>query len=137
MNIPQFVEMKLSGSEKSIFGPVQRILYYKPLQTGKRSLGPVKILSTIRNSTVIHSVDYSAELVSSNRSRIRVFELSEAEGCTRYVELDNEWLVMVDGAARGNPGRAGCGAVILDENGRWWKGLSCYLRYVTNQSRGV
>jgi len=24
---------------------------------------------------------------------------------------------MVDGAARGNPGAAGCGAVILDENG--------------------
>ena len=48
------------------------------------------------------------------------------------LELDNEWLVMVDGAARGNPGHAGCGAVILDENGKVVKGLSCYLRYVTN-----
>ena len=48
------------------------------------------------------------------------------------LELDNEWLVMVDGAARGNPGHAGCGAVILDENGKVVKGLSRYLRYVTN-----
>jgi ribonuclease HI len=48
------------------------------------------------------------------------------------LELDNEWLVMVDGAARGNPGHAGCGAVILDENGKVVKGLGCYLRYVTN-----
>jgi len=47
-------------------------------------------------------------------------------------ELDNEWLVMVDSVARGNPGHAGCGAVILDENGKVVKGLSCYLRYVTN-----
>jgi hypothetical protein len=25
----------------------------------------------------------------------------------------DEWLLMVDGAARGNPGEAGCGAVIF------------------------
>ena len=48
------------------------------------------------------------------------------------LELDNEWLVMVDSVARGNPGYAGCGAVILDENGKVVKGLGCYLRYVTN-----
>lgn len=48
------------------------------------------------------------------------------------LELDNEWLVMVDSVARGNPGHAGCGAVILDENGKVVKGLGCYLRYVTN-----
>ena len=47
-------------------------------------------------------------------------------------ELDNEWLVMVDGAARGNPGHAGCGAVILDENGKMVKELSRYLGHATN-----
>jgi ribonuclease HI len=59
-------------------------------------------------------------------------ELSEQKAALAMSELDNEWLVMVDGAARGNPGHAGCGAVILDENGKVVKGLSCYLRYVTN-----
>jgi ribonuclease HI len=47
-------------------------------------------------------------------------------------ELDNEWLVMVDGAARGNPGHAGCGAVILDGNGTVVKELSRYLGHATN-----
>ena len=47
-------------------------------------------------------------------------------------ELDNEWLVMVDGAARGNPGHAGCGAVILDGNGTVVKELSRYLGHTTN-----
>jgi ribonuclease HI len=59
-------------------------------------------------------------------------ELSEQKAALAMSELDNEWLVMVDGAARGNPGHTGCGAVILDENGKVVKGLSCYLRYVTN-----
>ena len=59
-------------------------------------------------------------------------ELSGQRAALGVLELDNEWLVMVDGAARGNPGHAGCGAVILDENGKVVKGLSCYLRYVTN-----
>jgi ribonuclease HI len=59
-------------------------------------------------------------------------ELSEQKAALAMSELDNEWLVMVDGAARGNPGHAGCGAVILDENGKVVKGLSCYLRNVTN-----
>ena len=59
-------------------------------------------------------------------------ELSEQKAALAMSELDNEWLVMVDGAARGNPGHAGCGAVILDENGKVVKGLGCYLRYVTN-----
>jgi ribonuclease HI len=48
------------------------------------------------------------------------------------VEVDNEWLVMVDGAARGNPGHAGCGAVILDGNGKLVKELSRYLGHATN-----
>lgn len=48
------------------------------------------------------------------------------------VEVDNEWLVMVDGAARGNPGHAGCGAVIIDENGKLVKELSRYLGHATN-----
>jgi ribonuclease HI len=39
---------------------------------------------------------------------------------------------MVDGAARGNPGDAGCGAVILDESGAVVKKLSCYLGKATN-----
>ena len=47
-------------------------------------------------------------------------------------ELDNEWLVMVDGAARGNPGPAGCGAVIFDGNGKVVKELRRYLGHTTN-----
>jgi ribonuclease HI len=47
-------------------------------------------------------------------------------------ELDKEWLLMVDGAARGNPGPAGCGAVILDGNGTVVKELSRYLGRTTN-----
>jgi ribonuclease HI len=47
-------------------------------------------------------------------------------------QSQNEWLVMVDGAARGNPGEAGCGAVIIDENGNVVKELSRYLGRTTN-----
>jgi ribonuclease HI len=43
-----------------------------------------------------------------------------------------EWLLMVDGAARGNPGKAGCGAAICDENGVIVKELSRYLGQSTN-----
>jgi ribonuclease HI len=43
-----------------------------------------------------------------------------------------EWFLMVDGASRGNPGEAGCGAVILDENGAVVKELSRYLDRTTN-----
>ena len=43
-----------------------------------------------------------------------------------------EWLLMVDGAARGNPGEAGCGAVIYDENGNTLQKLSRYLGQTTN-----
>lgn len=43
-----------------------------------------------------------------------------------------EWLLMVDGAARGNPGEAGCGAVICDEHGQVVKELSRYLGRTTN-----
>jgi ribonuclease HI len=39
---------------------------------------------------------------------------------------------MVDGAARGNPGDAGCGAAICDENGAVVKQLSRYLGQATN-----
>jgi ribonuclease HI len=45
---------------------------------------------------------------------------------------DPEWLLMIDGAARGNPGDAGCGAVIQDETGSIVKELSCYLGKTTN-----
>jgi ribonuclease HI len=46
-------------------------------------------------------------------------------------QLKESWL-MVDGAARGNPGEAGCGAVIRDENGTLVKELSRYLGQTTN-----
>jgi ribonuclease HI len=45
---------------------------------------------------------------------------------------DEEWLVMVDGAARGNPGPAGCGAVIIDHGGTTVRELSRYLGHTTN-----
>jgi ribonuclease HI len=47
-------------------------------------------------------------------------------------EAPKQWLLMVDGAARGNPGEAGCGAVIADENGGVVKELSRYLGRTTN-----
>ena len=47
-------------------------------------------------------------------------------------EAPKQWLLMVDGAARGNPGEAGCGAVIADENGVILKDLSRYLGRTTN-----
>ena len=47
-------------------------------------------------------------------------------------ELQPEWLLMVDGAARGNPGPAGCGAVICDEKGAVVRELSRYLGHATN-----
>ncbi len=39
---------------------------------------------------------------------------------------------MVDGASRGNPGEAGCGAVIYDEDSEILKELSSYLGLSTN-----
>ena len=39
---------------------------------------------------------------------------------------------MVDGAARGNPGEAGCGAAICDEQGVVVEELSRYLGHATN-----
>lgn len=47
-------------------------------------------------------------------------------------ESQKEWVVMVDGTARGNPGAAGCGAAIYDENGVVVKQLSRYLGHATN-----
>jgi ribonuclease HI len=46
--------------------------------------------------------------------------------------LDDEWLLMVDGAARGNPGEAGCSAVIFAADGNVVKELSRYLGRATN-----
>jgi ribonuclease HI len=45
---------------------------------------------------------------------------------------ETEWLLTVDGAARGNPGDAGCGAAISDESGAVVKELSRYLGKATN-----
>ena len=47
-------------------------------------------------------------------------------------ESESEWLIMVDGAAGGNPGDAGCVAVILDESGNVVREVSCYLGRTTN-----
>jgi ribonuclease HI len=43
-----------------------------------------------------------------------------------------EWLLMVDGAARGNPGEAGCGALIVDDRGVVRRRLCRYLGVTTN-----
>ena len=43
-----------------------------------------------------------------------------------------EWLLMVDGAARGNLGEAGFGAAICDESGAVVKEVSRYLGRTTN-----
>lgn len=43
-----------------------------------------------------------------------------------------EWRLMVDGASRGNPGEAGCGAVIYDDRGETVRELSRYLGRATN-----
>jgi len=45
---------------------------------------------------------------------------------------DGEWLLTVDGAARGNPGEAGCGAAIHDDSGAVVAELSRYLGKTTN-----
>ncbi|HYY25077.1 MAG TPA: ribonuclease HI family protein [Candidatus Udaeobacter sp.] len=45
---------------------------------------------------------------------------------------DQEWLLMVDGAARGNPGEAGCGVAICDEQGVVVEELTRYLGHATN-----
>jgi ribonuclease HI len=47
-------------------------------------------------------------------------------------EAQKEWLLMVDGASRGNPGDAGCGAVILNDKGTVIEELSRYLGRTTN-----
>lgn len=46
--------------------------------------------------------------------------------------VHEEWLLMIDGAARGNPGDAGCGAVICDDTGAVVQELSRYLGRTTN-----
>ena len=50
----------------------------------------------------------------------------------QFVMAEPEWLLMIDGAARGNPGPAGCGAAICDENGVVVRELSRYLGHATN-----
>ena len=47
-------------------------------------------------------------------------------------ELGEEWLLMVDGASRGNPGEAGCGAAILRADGTVVRELCRYLGRTTN-----
>ncbi len=48
------------------------------------------------------------------------------------MEHPGEWCLMVDGASRGNPGEAGCGAVIYDEQGEILTELTSYLGSSTN-----
>ena len=50
----------------------------------------------------------------------------------RMPNSDQEWLLMVDGAARGNPGEAGCGVAICDEQGVVVEELTRYLGHATN-----
>ncbi|MGH7828549.1 MAG: ribonuclease HI family protein [Candidatus Binatia bacterium] len=47
-------------------------------------------------------------------------------------DFRKEWVLMVDGAARGNPGEAGCGAAIYDESGKLLRELCRYLGHATN-----
>lgn len=47
-------------------------------------------------------------------------------------ECREDWCLFVDGASRGNPGQAGCGAVIYDETGASIEELSRYLGSTTN-----
>ena len=44
----------------------------------------------------------------------------------------DQWLLMVDGAAKGDPGEAGAGAVICSTDGSVVKELSRYLGHATN-----
>jgi ribonuclease HI len=48
------------------------------------------------------------------------------------MRAEGERLLMVDGAARGNPGDAGAGAAIVDENGAVVQEMSRYLGRATN-----
>jgi ribonuclease HI len=43
-----------------------------------------------------------------------------------------EWLLMLGGASRGNPGEAGCGAVLFNPEGESVRELSRYLGKTTN-----
>jgi ribonuclease HI len=61
-----------------------------------------------------------------------VIQTKQTRGEKFVTSGEAEWLLMVDGAARGNPGKAGCGAVICDENGVTVKELSRYLGETTN-----
>jgi ribonuclease HI len=53
-------------------------------------------------------------------------------GLDKNQHNEKEWVLMVDGAARGNPGHAGCGAVIYDDQGNIVRELSRYLGSATN-----
>jgi ribonuclease HI len=46
--------------------------------------------------------------------------------------LDDEFLLMIDGAARGNPGAAGAGAVSFAADCSVVRELSHYLGFATN-----
>ena len=48
------------------------------------------------------------------------------------MQAEAEWLLMIDGAARGNPGEAGGGAANLDEHAAVVKEISRYLGRATN-----
>jgi ribonuclease HI len=50
----------------------------------------------------------------------------------KTAESEKAWSMTVDGAARGNPGEAGCGAAIFDETGAVVMELSRYLGRTTN-----
>jgi ribonuclease HI len=66
---------------------------------------------------------FFAGKIDYNFSRLELMQMAEAV---------DEWLLMVDGAARGNPGEAGCGAAVFAADGSLVKELSRYLGRATN-----
>lgn len=56
-----------------------------------------------------------------------------AEAAPGYFTLKNKRLeIYIDGGARGNPGPAGVGVVVLDESGKQIKNVSKYIGEATN-----
>lgn len=88
-----------------------------------------------------------SQVIKKLASGHKIEEISVAEGCTKDAlkealfaladRIDDEFglgqvVLAVDGASRGNPGPAGIGAAILDQNGRSLAELSRYIGRATN-----
>ncbi len=66
------------------------------------------------------------------RSAERAEEKKVASQVLPAREEIQEFYIQADGASRGNPGKAGVGAVISDARGRTVKELKCFLGMATN-----